>query len=52
MGFIGADQVQALTKSAQDTPNLPVRTAAAEARGTLNLPPDQAKNLKRTRGRR
>jgi hypothetical protein len=43
--LLSADQVQTLTKSAQDTPNLQVRSAADEARGTLNLPADQAKNL-------
>ena len=43
--LLTADQVQTLTKSAEDAPNLQVRSAAAEARGTLSLPADQAKNL-------
>jgi len=38
-------QVDALSKTVQDAANLEVRNAAAEARGSLNLPADQAKSL-------
>jgi hypothetical protein len=42
---LGAEQVQALDKTASEAANLDVRAAAAEARGALNLPADQAKTL-------
>lgn len=42
---LGADSVASLEKAVHDAGNLQVRTAAAEARGALNLPADQAKKL-------
>jgi len=38
-------QVETLSKLVEGAPNLEVRSAAAEAHGALNLPPDQAKAL-------
>jgi hypothetical protein len=37
--------INTLQQAVSDTANVPVRTAAAEARGALNLPADQAKQL-------
>ncbi len=42
---LNADQVGSLEKAVASLPNVDVRTAAAEARGALNLPADQAKQL-------
>ena len=39
------DQVTVLQKVVSDAPNVDVRTAAGEARGSLDLPADQAKQL-------
>jgi hypothetical protein len=38
-------QIETLAKLVEGAPNLEVRSAAAEAHGALNLPPDQAKGL-------
>jgi hypothetical protein len=43
--MLNGDQVSALEKAVAETANLDVRSAAAEARGALNLPADQAKKL-------
>jgi hypothetical protein len=40
-----SSQVQTLESTVADATNLDVRSAAAEARGALNLPVDQAKAL-------
>jgi hypothetical protein len=37
--------INTLSKTVAEHANLQVRSAAAEARGALNLPPDQAKKL-------
>jgi hypothetical protein len=42
---LGGEQIAVLDKTAADAANLDVRAAAAEARGALNLPADQAKTL-------
>jgi predicted DNA-binding transcriptional regulator AlpA len=42
---LDSSQVQTLEKTVADAQNLEVRSAAAEARGALNLPADQAKSL-------
>ena len=42
---LDGSQVQSLEKVVADAPNLDVRSAAAEARGAMNLPADQAKSL-------
>lgn len=42
---LSPEQVQTLEKTVADATNLEVRAAAAEARGALNLPADQAKTL-------
>lgn len=42
---LDADQVGTLEKVVASAPNLTVRTAAGEARGALNLPANQAKQL-------
>ncbi len=42
---LDATQVQSLEKTVAGATNLEVRSAAAEARGALNLPADQAKTL-------
>jgi hypothetical protein len=42
---LGGEQVALLDKTASEAQNLDVRAAAAEARGALNLPADQAKTL-------
>lgn len=42
---LAPDSVNGLEKAVHDAANLQVRTAAAEARGALNLPADQAKKL-------
>jgi len=39
------DQIEVVQKVVASAPNLDVRTAAGEARGSLNLPADQAKKL-------
>jgi hypothetical protein len=38
-------QIEQISKIVESAANLEVRSAAAEARGALNLPPDQAKQL-------
>jgi hypothetical protein len=43
--MIEGEQVQTLEKAVVDEQNLDVRAAAAEARGALNLPVEQAKTL-------
>jgi hypothetical protein len=43
--LLDAGQVSALEKVVAEVTNLDVRSAAAEARGALNLPADQAKKL-------
>jgi hypothetical protein len=42
---LSAQQVTQLDKIVESTTNNDVKSAAAEARGALNLPPDQAKDL-------
>ncbi|HLL88000.1 MAG TPA: hypothetical protein VK324_01735 [Tepidisphaeraceae bacterium] len=42
---LGSADLAALQASVNDAQNVEVRTAAAEARGALNLPPEQAKEL-------
>lgn len=42
---LDSDQVDKLLKVVASAPNVEVRTAASEARGSLNLPADQAKQL-------
>jgi hypothetical protein len=42
---LDATQLQTLEGTVADATNLDVRSAAAEARGAMNLPADQAKNL-------
>jgi hypothetical protein len=42
---LNADMTDALQKVVETHANLQVRSAAAEAQGALNLPPDRAKNL-------
>jgi hypothetical protein len=43
--LLTSDSVAALQKVVDSAPNLKVRTAAAEARGALNLPVDEARTL-------
>lgn len=42
---LDASQIEGLQQTVGDAQNLDVRSAAAEAHGALNLPPDQAKDL-------
>jgi hypothetical protein len=42
---LDAQQIEQLSKVVDAATNLDVRSAAAQARGALNLPPDQAKQL-------
>ena len=42
---IEGQQIEQLEKIVIDAPNLDVRASAAEARGALNLPAEQAKTL-------
>jgi hypothetical protein len=42
---LGDDQISALEKVVTDSKNADIRGAAAEARGALNLPSDQARSL-------
>lgn len=42
---LDAAAVETLSRTVESAANLDVRNAAAEARGALNLPPDQAKTL-------
>jgi AmiR/NasT family two-component response regulator len=42
---IEGNQIEQLEKTVVDAPNLDVRASAAEARGALNLPAEQAKTL-------
>jgi hypothetical protein len=43
--LLDGTQIDSLQKTVSATPNLEVRSAAAEAHGALNLPADQAKSL-------
>jgi hypothetical protein len=43
--LLNSDSIDSLQKVVASAPDLKVRTAAAEARGALNLPVDQARTL-------